>query len=76
MQHYGILPSRNNPGESHENGSIEKSHDLFKNAVNQQLMLRGSRDFESIEDYWCFLKAMTELRNRSRQEACAFGKHV
>jgi hypothetical protein len=31
--HYGVLPTRNNPGESHENGVVEKSHDLLKKAV-------------------------------------------
>ena len=64
MKHYNIQPSRNNPGESNENGSIEKSHDLFKNAVDQQLMLRGSRDFESIEHYKRFLNTLCLQRNQ------------
>jgi hypothetical protein len=50
MNHYQVTPSRNNPGESHENGSIEKSHDLLKNDIRQQLMLRGSNDFNSVEN--------------------------
>jgi hypothetical protein len=29
LAHYGALPSRNNPGEGHENGSVEKSHHLL-----------------------------------------------
>lgn len=40
MDHYGVVSSRNNPGKSNENGSIEKSHDLFKTDVDQRLMLR------------------------------------
>lgn len=68
MKHYKIKASRNNPGISNENGSIEKSHDLFKNAVNQYLMLRGSRDFESIESYKKFLRKIADTRNKSRRD--------
>jgi transposase len=32
MAHYAVTPTTNNPGMSHENGSIEKSHDTLKNA--------------------------------------------
>ena len=63
MQYYGVTPSRNNPGAGNENGSVEKSHDLFKKAVEQQLLLRGYRDFASIEEYQIFLKSVCKLRN-------------
>lgn len=69
MSHYKVRPSRNNPGESNENGSVEKSHDLFKNAVDQQLMLRGSRDFESLEQYQRFLRAIYQQRNQLKKTA-------
>ena len=72
MKHYKIRPSRNNPGESHENGSIEKSHDLYKTAVEQMLILRGSRDFSSIEKYNNFLKELTASRNAGRRSELAF----
>lgn len=68
LQHYGVIPTRNNPGEGHENGSIEKSHDLFKTAVDQQLMLRGSRDFKSLTEYQQFLTKIVGSRNQSRKE--------
>jgi len=71
MNHYGVTPSRNNPGESHENGSIEKSHDLFKTAVDQRLMLRGSRDFKNLAEYWDFLLQVLVSRNAPRKEALA-----
>jgi len=69
MMHYKIQPSRNNPGESNENGSVEKSHDLFKNAVDQHLMLRGSRDFESLEQYQEFLRTICQQRNQLKKNA-------
>jgi hypothetical protein len=71
MNHYDVIPSRNNPGESHENGSIEKAHDLFKNTVNQRLMLRGSRDFKTLAEYEDFLLQVQTSRNAPRKEALA-----
>jgi len=68
LNHYQVQPSRNNPGVSHENGSVEKSHDLFKNAVDQHLMLRQSRDFKTIEEYRHFLDKIKDKRNFYRRE--------
>lgn len=67
LAYHGVKPSRNNPGESHENGSVEKSHDLLKRTVNQQLLLRGSRDFISLEAYETFLKQVLLRRNKGRE---------
>ncbi len=67
LDHYKIRPSRNNPGVSHENGSVEKSHDTLKQAVNQHLLLRGSRNFKDIALYEAFLTQIKERRNISRR---------
>lgn len=67
LSHYGVIPSRNNPGESQENGSVEKSHDLLKNAISQQLMLRGSRDFSTVLEYENFLEKVIQTRNVGRE---------
>jgi len=67
MNHYGVKPTTNNPGKGNENGSIEKSHDLFKKALDQQLMLRGSRDFENIDAYREFLDHVVKSRNKVRE---------
>ena len=66
MNHYDVIPSRNNPGKSHENGSVEKSHDLLKKAIDQALMLRRSRDFKDINEYNTFLHTLTRKRNSMR----------
>ena len=71
LKHHGVKPSRNNPGESHENGSVEKSNDLIKRNVEQQLLLRGSRNFASIDDYNVFLQRIMKQRNQSRQARLA-----
>lgn len=62
--HYGMEPTRNNKGVSHENGSIEVSHKHLKNRVDQALLIRGSRDFSSVDDYKEFLREVTKKHNR------------
>jgi hypothetical protein len=68
MKHHGVVASRNNPGKSNENGSIEKSHDLLKNDIRQQLMLRGSNDFSAIAEYKGFLQKIIVRRNGTRSD--------
>lgn len=67
LDHYGVKPSKNTPGESHENGSIEKAHDLLKNALAQALMLRRSRDFASVAEYERFIRRILDQRNKQRK---------
>jgi transposase len=67
MGHYQVKPTCNNPGKGHENGSVEKSHDLLKKALDQALMLRGTRDFESQEAYEHFINKNVQKRNAERQ---------
>lgn len=71
LKHYDAQPSRNNPGVSNENGSIEKSHHLLKNAIDQHLMLRQSRDFKTLEDYQAFLDKIIAKRNFPRKARIA-----
>lgn len=67
LGHYGVKPSANNPGESHENGSVEKSHDLLKSALDQALRVRKSRDFASVLQYEQFVRKVLEQQNRGRK---------
>ena len=69
MQHYGIKPKRINPGKANENGDVEQSHYRFKKAVDQELMLRGSRDFSSRDEYDQFLIKLFDKRNKGRAKA-------
>lgn len=68
MGHYQVTPTCNNPGKGHENGSVEKSHDLLKKAIDQALMLRGTRDFESEEAYEKFVDKIVQKRNQDRKQ--------
>ncbi|MEO6064517.1 MAG: IS21 family transposase [Lysobacterales bacterium] len=53
--HYAMRPSRNNPGASHENGAIEARQGTLKDRLEQALLLRGSRNFATLEDYRRFV---------------------
>lgn len=51
------------PGKANQNGDTEQSHNRLKKVMYQQLMLRGTRDFESIEDYSDYLAAIFKKLN-------------
>ena len=64
LEHYSLRSTRINPGQSHENGVAEHAHYRLKDAIDQALMLRGSRDFHTTDDYASFVRQMVERRNR------------
>jgi transposase InsO family protein len=68
LEHYGMNGQRTQPRKPHENGDIEKRNHTFKVAVDQRLILRGSRDFESREAYEAFLRQLLEELNAGRHK--------
>ena len=54
-EHYGLRASRNNLGQSHENGSIESRQGSLKKALAQALLLRGTREFADLQAYEQFV---------------------
>ena len=71
MRYYGVKPQHTNPVSPNENGDAEQSHHRFKRAVEQTLLLRGSRDFGSLTEYAQFLKALFVQRNAGRRTRLA-----
>jgi hypothetical protein len=70
--HYGMEASRNNRGLAHENGAIEAAHGHLKRAVEDALLLRGSRDFDTLAEYRRFVDELIgrrNARNRKRIDA-------
>jgi transposase InsO family protein len=65
--HYGMEPTRNNRGVAHENGAIESPHGHLKSAVDDALMLRGTRDFTDLPAYRRFID---EIVGRKNDQAC------
>jgi hypothetical protein len=66
--HYGFESHKIQPGCPHENGDVEQRHHRLKTAVDRALMLRGSRDFNSREEYEQFLEKMFDQLNAGRKE--------
>ncbi|GAG29972.1 unnamed protein product, partial [marine sediment metagenome] len=71
MKHYGLKMEKIQAGKANENGDVEQSHRRFKEAVDQALMLRGSREFSSRETYAKFLGEIRDQRNAGRRERLA-----
>ena len=67
LAHYGLEARTIHRSSPNENGDVESSNGGLKRAVKQHLLLRGSRDFESIEAYETFLFGILEKRNARRQ---------
>ena len=64
-QHYGMTPTHNNPGASHENGAIETAHGSLKRRLSQALKVRGSADFASVDAYQqCIDRVVGRLNRR------------
>src|SRR5438045_6937081 len=61
--YYGMEPTRNNRGVAHENGSIESPHGHLKQAIEDALLLRGSRDFATLDAYRRFIDEIVGRRN-------------
>jgi hypothetical protein len=65
--HLGVIATRNNRGVAHENGAIEGPHRHWKHRLEQQLIQRGSRDFETEAEYRQLVSQVTNTLN-SRHE--------
>lgn len=61
--HLGVIATRNNRGVAHENGAIEGSHRHWKHRLEQQLIKRGSRDFETEAEYRLLVSQVTDTLN-------------
>ena len=71
-KHYGMTATRNNKGVAHENGSIESPNGHLKRAIEDALIMRGSRDFEDLPAYRRFIDEIVgriNARNAKRIDA-------
>jgi hypothetical protein len=77
--HFGITPRTINVGRPQENGSCESAHGHLKRRIRQHLLLRGSSDFASEEEYDLFLIKVLDSANLRRagrlaEELAAMGE--
>ena len=68
LRHFGMRSSRTQAGKAHENGDVEQAHHRLKRAIEQELLLRCSRDFSSREEYEGFVAVIVDRRNATRQK--------
>jgi transposase len=68
LKHYGMAGKRINPRRANENGDIEQRHHRTKRAIDQRLMLRGSRDFSDLREYQALLRTIFKELNQGRTE--------
>lgn len=66
--HYHFESHKIQPGCPNENGDIEQRHHRLKKAVDQALILRGSRDFSSREEYEKFIADLFDQLNSGRTD--------
>jgi hypothetical protein len=71
LRHYELAGQKIQAGQAHENGDIEQRHYRFKQAVDQALMMRGSRDFATVAAYDQFLRKLFTKMNAGRRERFA-----
>ena len=69
--HYGFTSCKTQPAHPNENGDVEQRHHRLKRAVEQALILRGSRDFNSRQEYELFLENLLDQLNAGRSEHLA-----
>ena len=68
LSHYGLQGHKTQPASPNENGDVEQRHYRLKKALEQSLMLRGSRDFSSREEYAGFLGRLFSQLNAGRRD--------
>jgi transposase InsO family protein len=71
LYHFGLQPRTIHVGCPEQNGDIEASNGSLKRALEQHLLLRGSRDFATLEAYEQFIERVMEQRNQGRQRRLA-----
>lgn len=59
IEHYDARSTRIGVGKSNEN-SVEKTNHLVKTAVEQALIVRGSREFVSLDEYESFVRGVVD----------------
>lgn len=65
MNHFGMKPRTIQVNKPHENGDVESLNGALKRRIEQHLLLRGSRDFASVEDYREFIEDILRKANVS-----------
>jgi transposase len=66
LAHLGIEPRTIRVGESEQNGDVEALNGALKRRLKQHLLLRGSEDFDTLQDYRNWLRRVLDAANALR----------
>ena len=69
--HYDVTPVTIHVGCPHEQGDVESANGHLKRRLKQHLLLRGSREFASVEEYDRFVQGVLRAANVPRQARLA-----
>ena len=67
LDHYKMQGIKGQAGHGNENGDVEQRHRRLKEALDQALLLREHRDFESRSHYQTFLRELFTQLNAGRR---------
>ncbi len=80
VKYFSMKPRTIAVGKKNQNGDSESLHNVLKNRLKQHLLLRDSRDFESVDAYeqwvWSVLEKANQLRSKRLAEEMAVMKPV
>jgi len=71
MDHLGMKPRTIEVGKSNQNGDVEALNGATKRRLEQHLLMRGSRDFESVDAYERWVQEALEKANDLRRKKVA-----
>jgi transposase InsO family protein len=66
MRHFGMKPRTTEVGAKEQNGDVEAANGALKRGLEQALLLRGSREFPSVEAWQSFIDDIVRKGNRTR----------
>jgi hypothetical protein len=66
MKHFGMKPRTTEVGAKEQNGDVEASNGAIKRRLEQALLVRGSRDFDSVDAWQAFVDQTLRKANANR----------
>lgn len=66
MKHFGMKPRTTEVGAKEQNGDVEASNGAIKRRLEQALLVRGSRDFDSVEAWQTLVDETLRKANANR----------
>ena len=71
MKHLGMKPRTTAVGAKEQNGDVESGNGALKRRLEQALLVRGSRDFESVDAWQAFVDQVLRKANANRGKRVA-----